>query len=102
MPDRAEKGDQAKPTPEEHGRFETLSVHAGGPLGPTTHAVAPPIHRIATRAFDSGPHAADLFDLEVPGHIDSRVIDPMQDVPDRSAASRRASPTTAIRPASSR
>lgn len=57
-------------------RFETLALHAGYEPEPTTHAVAVPIYQTVAYAFDSAQHAADLFDLKVPGNIYSRIMNP--------------------------
>ena len=57
-------------------RFETLALHAGYTPEPTTHAVAVPIYQTVAYAFDSAQHAADLFDLKVPGNIYSRIMNP--------------------------
>ena len=61
-------------------RFETLSVHGGYSPEPTTKAVAVPIYQTVAYAFDSAQHAADLFDLKVPGNIYTRINNPTQDV----------------------
>ena len=57
-------------------RFETLALHAGYEPEPTTHAVAVPIYQTVAYSFDSAQHAADLFDLKVPGNIYSRIMNP--------------------------
>ncbi|RYY99756.1 MAG: aminotransferase class I/II-fold pyridoxal phosphate-dependent enzyme [Comamonadaceae bacterium] len=54
-------------------RFETLSVHAGGAPEPTRRAVVPPGDQAAECACDSARHGAVLFDLAVPGNIDTRI-----------------------------
>ncbi|MGY0505445.1 O-acetylhomoserine aminocarboxypropyltransferase/cysteine synthase family protein [Luteimonas sp. e5] len=56
--------------------FETLALHAGYTPEPTTRAVAVPIYQTVAYAFDSAQHAADLFDLKVPGNIYSRIMNP--------------------------
>ena len=48
-------------------KIETLAVHAGYEIDPTTKAVAVPIYQTTSYAFDSTQHGADLFDLKVPG-----------------------------------
>ena len=60
--------------------FATQAVHGGYTPEPTTHAVAVPIYQTVAYAFDSAQHAADLFDLKVPGNIYSRIMNPTQDV----------------------
>jgi O-acetylhomoserine (thiol)-lyase len=61
-------------------KFETQSVHAGYKPDPTTKAMAVPIYQTVAYAFDSAQHAADLFDLKVPGNIYTRIMNPTQDV----------------------
>jgi len=61
-------------------RIETVSVHGGYTPEPTTKAVAVPIYQTVAYAFDSAQHAADLFDLKVPGNIYTRIMNPTQDV----------------------
>lgn len=57
-------------------KFETLAVHAGFQPDPTTKSVAVPIYQTTSYAFDSTQHAADLFDLKVPGNIYTRITNP--------------------------
>ena len=64
----------------ENWKFETKSVHAGYSPEPTTKAVAVPIYQTVAYAFDSAQHAADLFDLKVPGNIYSRIMNPTNSV----------------------
>ncbi|NDD30177.1 MAG: O-acetylhomoserine aminocarboxypropyltransferase/cysteine synthase [Proteobacteria bacterium] len=59
---------------------ETLAVHAGYDGDPTTHAVAVPIYQTVAYEFDDAQHAADLFNLAVPGNIYSRLMNPTCDV----------------------
>ena len=61
-------------------KIETLAVHAGYKPDPTTKAVVPPIYQTVAYAFDSAQHAADLFDLKVPGNIYTRIMNPTQSV----------------------
>ncbi len=56
--------------------FETLQVHAGHHNDPETGACATPLYQTASYAFKSAQHAVDLFNLEVPGHIYSRLSNP--------------------------
>ncbi len=56
--------------------FDTLAVHAGTQPDPVTGARIPPIHHTAAFVFDDTQHAASLFNLEVPGHIYSRISNP--------------------------
>ncbi|KAA0890638.1 bifunctional O-acetylhomoserine aminocarboxypropyltransferase/cysteine synthase [Pusillimonas sp. ANT_WB101] len=57
-------------------KFETLAVHAGFKSDPTTKSVAVPIYQTTSYSFDSTQHAADLFDLKVPGNIYTRIMNP--------------------------
>ena len=56
--------------------FDTLSIHAGARPDPTTGARTTPIHHSASFVFRDTDHAASLFNLEVPGHIYSRISNP--------------------------
>lgn len=56
--------------------FETLSLHAGQQPDPATGARATPIYMTTSFLFDSVDHAAGLFNLEIPGHIYSRISNP--------------------------
>jgi len=54
---------------------ETIALHHG--YEPDEQkAVAVPIHQTTSYAFDNAQHAADLFDLKVPGNIYSRIMNP--------------------------
>jgi len=57
-------------------RFDTLSLHAGQQPDPATGARAVPIHMTTSYVFDDTDHAASLFNLEVPGHLYSRLTNP--------------------------
>lgn len=59
---------------------ETLSIHAGYETEPTTKSVAVPIYQTVAYEFDNAKHGADLFNLEVPGNIYSRIMNPTVDV----------------------
>lgn len=61
-------------------RFDTLQVHAGQHADPTTNSIAVPIYMNNAYQFDSAKHAADLFELKVPGNIYSRLGNPTTDV----------------------
>ncbi len=54
---------------------ETIALHEGY-TPDEQHAVAVPIHQTTSFSFDSAQHAADLFDLKVPGNIYSRIMNP--------------------------
>ena len=67
-------------------KLETLAVHAGYDVDPTTKAVAVPIYQTTSYAFDSTQHGADLFDLKVAGNIYTRIMNPTQDVLEKRVA----------------
>jgi O-acetylhomoserine (thiol)-lyase len=55
---------------------ETLAVHAGQVVDPTTKARAVPIYATTSYVFDDAAHAARLFALEEPGNIYTRIMNP--------------------------
>ena len=57
-------------------RPETIALHAGYQIDPTTKAVAVPIYQTTSYAFDNTQHGADLFNLEVAGNIYTRIMNP--------------------------
>jgi O-acetylhomoserine (thiol)-lyase len=57
-------------------KIETMAVRAGFHSDPTTNAAVTPIYQTTSYTFDSTQHGADLFDLKVPGNIDSRIMNP--------------------------
>jgi len=57
-------------------RNETLALHAGFDMDPTTRAVAVPIYQTVAFGFDDAEHGAALFNLEVDGHRYSRISNP--------------------------
>ncbi|RJE71804.1 O-acetylhomoserine aminocarboxypropyltransferase/cysteine synthase family protein [Reichenbachiella sp. MSK19-1] len=59
---------------------ETISIHGGYETEPTTKSVAVPIYQTVAYEFDNAQHGADLFNLEVPGNIYSRIMNPTVDV----------------------
>jgi len=61
-------------------RRETIAIHGGYDVDPTTRAVAVPIYQTVAYAFDSAEHGAALFNLEVPGHRYGRISNPTNDV----------------------
>lgn len=60
--------------------FETLQVHAGQEIDPTTKSRAVPIYQTTSFAFDSTVHAANLFGLKEFGNIYTRIMNPTTDV----------------------
>ena len=67
-------------------KIETLAVHGGYSPDPATKSVAVPIYQTTSYAFDSTQHAADLFDLKVPGNIYTRMMNPTHDVLEKRIA----------------
>ncbi|WP_413110581.1 O-acetylhomoserine aminocarboxypropyltransferase/cysteine synthase family protein [Thaumasiovibrio sp. DFM-14] len=65
---------------------ETLALHAGYETDPTTKAVTTPIYQTVAYEFDSAQHGADLFNLEVPGNIYTRIMNPTNDVLEKRMA----------------
>ncbi len=61
-------------------RRETLAVHAGQNVDPTTKARAVPIYATTSYVFDNADHAARLFGLEEFGNIYTRIMNPTTDV----------------------
>ena len=61
-------------------RDETAAIHLGYESEPTTHAVAVPLYQTVAYEFDDAQHGADLFNLEVPGNIYTRIMNPTQAV----------------------
>lgn len=62
---------------------ETLAIHAGYEVEPTTKSVAVPIYQTVAYAFDSADHAAALFNLEAEGFRYSRISNPTTAVLER-------------------
>ncbi len=68
----------SEPTPAY--RPETLAVHAGQNVDPTTKARAVPIYATTSYVFDNADHAARLFGLQEFGNIYTRIMNPTTDV----------------------
>jgi O-acetylhomoserine/O-acetylserine sulfhydrylase len=60
--------------------FETLQLHAGQQIDPTTKARAVPIYQTTSYGFNSSEHAANLFGLKEFGNIYTRIMNPTTDV----------------------
>jgi O-acetylhomoserine (thiol)-lyase len=67
-------------------KLETIAIHGGYSPDPTTKSVAVPIYQTTSYAFDDTQHAADLFDLKVPGNIYTRMMNPTNDVLEQRVA----------------
>lgn len=61
-------------------KFETLQVHAGQELDPTTNSRAVPIYQTTSYGFKNAEHAANLFGLREFGNIYTRIMNPTTDV----------------------
>ena len=61
-------------------QFETLQLHAGQPVDPTTKSRAVPIYQTTSFVFDNAEHAANLFGLRQFGNIYTRIMNPTTDV----------------------
>lgn len=61
-------------------RFETLQLHAGQQVDPTTKSRAVPIYQTTSYGFDNSDHAANLFGLRQFGNIYTRIMNPTTDV----------------------
>ena len=57
-------------------KFDTLALHAGQAPDPATGARAVPIYQTTSYVFPDTETAASLFNLELPGHIYSRISNP--------------------------
>jgi O-acetylhomoserine (thiol)-lyase len=67
-------------------KLETIALHSGYQVDPTTKSVAVPIYQTVSYAFDSAEHAAALFDLEADGYRYTRIGNPTTDVLERRVA----------------
>src|SRR6476659_5739354 len=61
-------------------RFETLQLHAGQDIDPTTLSRAVPIYQTTSYGFKNAEHAANLFGLKEFGNIYTRIMNPTTDV----------------------
>ena len=60
--------------------FETLQLHAGQSIDPTTNSRAVPIYQTTSFGFNNAAHAANLFGLKEFGNIYTRIMNPTSDV----------------------
>ena len=60
--------------------FETLQLHAGQEIDPTTKSRAVPIYQTTSYGFENAEHAANLFGLKQFGNIYTRIMNPTTDV----------------------
>ena len=61
-------------------QFETLQLHAGQEVDPTTLSRAVPIYQTTSYVFKDSNHGANLFALKEFGNIYTRIMNPTTDV----------------------
>lgn len=61
-------------------KFETLQLHAGQEIDPTTGSRAVPIYQTTSYGFKNAEHGANLFALKEFGNIYTRLTNPTTDV----------------------
>src|SRR5271157_2500921 len=61
-------------------KFETLALHGGQVVDPTTTSRAVPVYRTSSFVFPTTERAANLFALKELGNIYTRIMNPTQDV----------------------
>jgi O-acetylhomoserine (thiol)-lyase len=61
-------------------RLETLAIHAGQEVDPTTGSRAVPVYLTSSYVFKDTDHAARLFALQEFGNIYTRIMNPTTDV----------------------
>lgn len=61
-------------------KFDTLQVHGGQSVDPTTKSRAVPIYQTTSYVFDNCEHGANLFGLKESGNIYTRLMNPTSDV----------------------
>ncbi len=66
--------------------LETLAVHAGQEIDPTTMSRAVPLYQTTSYGFRDTDHAADLFALKEFGNIYTRIMNPTTDVFEKRVA----------------
>lgn len=66
--------------------LETLAVHGGQELDPTTMSRAVPIYQTTSYGFKDTDHAANLFGLKEFGNIYTRIMNPTSDVFEKRVA----------------
>lgn len=67
-------------------RFETLQLHAGQEVDPTTGSRAVPIYQTTSYQFKNSEHGANLFALKEFGNIYTRIMNPTTDVFEKRVA----------------
>ncbi|MFD0618071.1 homocysteine synthase [Paenibacillus sp. GCM10027629] len=72
--------------------FETLAIHAGQEIDPTTLSRAVPLYQTTSYAFRDTDHAANLFALKEFGNIYTRLMNPTTDVFEKRVAALEGGP----------
>lgn len=67
-------------------KFETLQLHAGQEIDPTTGSRAVPIYQTTSYGFKNSEHGANLFALKEFGNIYTRIMNPTTDVFEKRVA----------------
>lgn len=67
-------------------RFETLQLHAGQEVEPTTRSRAVPLYQTTSYTFKNSEHGANLFALKEFGNIYTRIMNPTTDVFEKRVA----------------
>ncbi|WP_018757131.1 homocysteine synthase [Paenibacillus terrigena] len=72
--------------------LETLAIHAGQEIDPTTLSRAVPLYQTTSYAFRDTDHAANLFALKEFGNIYTRLMNPTTDVFEKRVAALEGGP----------
>ncbi len=67
-------------------KFETLQLHAGQEIDPTTLSRAVPIYQTTSYVFKNSEHGANLFALKEFGNVYTRIMNPTTDVFEKRVA----------------
>ncbi|MEX2231644.1 MAG: O-acetylhomoserine aminocarboxypropyltransferase/cysteine synthase [Cyclobacteriaceae bacterium] len=67
-------------------RFETLQLHAGQEVDPTSRSRTVPIYQTTSFTFKNSEHGANLFALKEFGNIYTRIMNPTTDVFEKRVA----------------
>lgn len=73
-------------TNERELQLETLAIHAGQEVDPTTLSRAVPIYQTSSYVFRDSEHAANLFSLQEEGNVYSRIMNPTTDAFEKRVA----------------
>jgi O-acetylhomoserine (thiol)-lyase len=81
----SDQTDDATTTPPGPG-IETIAVHGGQEVDPTTGSRAVPIYQTTSYQFNSTEHASNLFGLREFGNVYTRIMNPTTDVLEKRVA----------------